>query len=318
MASNCTELVHQLEMYYLPTMYTLEFCLGFLGNLVVILGYIFCLKEWKSFNVYLFNLSVSDLIFLCTLPRLVHNYIHGNWKENSSYFCISNRYILHVNLYSSILFMVWVSVDRYLLLKNPLRLHVLQRLRSAIVVAILTWVIVNVQIAPLMYFIIEDLKSNHWSTCNDFASLSGTQGTLSYSLALTLTGYLLPLLGLCLSSYKLTVFLKAQERMFDSQAASYRRPLRLVVALAAMFFLLYSPYHVMRNVRIASLLPQFGFPRCTKDYIEGIYIITRPIAFSHSVLNPIFYFFMGDHFRELLLDKLKKLMVGKSSHHQGN
>ncbi|KAG9333124.1 hypothetical protein JZ751_013441, partial [Albula glossodonta] len=44
-AINCTELVNLLQWYYLPTMYSLEFCLGQLGNLLVILGYIFCLKE---------------------------------------------------------------------------------------------------------------------------------------------------------------------------------------------------------------------------------------------------------------------------------
>ncbi|KAG9343482.1 hypothetical protein JZ751_013648 [Albula glossodonta] len=44
-------------------MYSLEFCLGFLGDLPVILGYIFCLKEWKSTDIYLFNLAVSDLLF---------------------------------------------------------------------------------------------------------------------------------------------------------------------------------------------------------------------------------------------------------------
>ncbi|KAG9329524.1 hypothetical protein JZ751_004407 [Albula glossodonta] len=39
------ELVNLLQWYSLPTMYSLEFCLGQLGNLLVILGYIFCLKE---------------------------------------------------------------------------------------------------------------------------------------------------------------------------------------------------------------------------------------------------------------------------------
>ncbi|KAG9338413.1 hypothetical protein JZ751_025817, partial [Albula glossodonta] len=63
---NCTELASLLQWYYLPTMYSLEFCLGFLGDLPIILGYIFRLKEWKSTDIYLFNPAVLDLLFLCT------------------------------------------------------------------------------------------------------------------------------------------------------------------------------------------------------------------------------------------------------------
>ncbi|KAI1879787.1 hypothetical protein AGOR_G00253000 [Albula goreensis] len=66
MPINCTELASLHQWYYLPTMYSLEFCLGFLGDLPIILGYIFRLKEWKSTDIYLFNPAVSDLLFLCT------------------------------------------------------------------------------------------------------------------------------------------------------------------------------------------------------------------------------------------------------------
>ncbi|XP_036410822.1 succinate receptor 1-like [Megalops cyprinoides] len=307
-ALNCTELDDLLQMYYLPTMYSLEFCLGFLGNLLVILGYVFCLKEWKSINVYLFNLAVSDLIFLCTLPRLANSYATRR-KETSPFFCITNRYILHVNLYSSILFMVLVSVDRLLLLQNPYRQNVLLRRGSAIVVSALTWVVVNAQIVPLIVFIIQDLKNNNWTQCHDFGSLSVSDGEdhLAYSLVLTSTGYVLPLLALFLASWRITHTLKAQEGSFPNRAADFSRPLCLVAATAAMFFALYTPYHVMRNVYISSRLSEDKMPEEQKACITSIYIITRPIAFAHSVVNPIFYFLIGDQFRELLLARVRAL-----------
>ncbi|KAF5895305.1 succinate receptor 1-like, partial [Clarias magur] len=104
---NCSSVITALfERDYLSPMYALEFTIGFSGNLVVVLGYIFCLPAWKSTNVYLFNLSVSDLIFLCTLPELSYSYAH-DFKKISSALCLTNRYILNVNMYSSILFMMW-------------------------------------------------------------------------------------------------------------------------------------------------------------------------------------------------------------------
>lgn len=296
-----------LEMYYLTLFYGIEFCIGFPGNLLVVLGYIFCLPEWQSCNIYLFNLAVSDLIFLCTLPRLSYLYTNDQ-SETNPYACVLNRYVLHVNLYSSILFMVWLSMDRFLLIRHPTRNHYLLRPRTALIVTGLSWLAVNVEVAPMIALMVHDLQSGNWSICKDFASLKGDINTLGYSLGLTMTGYILPLLGLCGFSYQIAHLLRVQERALQRRTTLYKRPLRVVASAAAMFLLLYTPYHVLRNVRIASWQTWTGLELCTRMYIEGLYILTRPVAFLHSVINPVFYFFMGDKFRELLFTKLRKLV----------
>uniref|UniRef100_A0A8C9ZNC0 Succinate receptor 1 n=1 Tax=Sander lucioperca TaxID=283035 RepID=A0A8C9ZNC0_SANLU len=270
---------------------------GFPGNFVVVLGYIFGLQQWQSCNIYLFSLAVSDLIFLCTLPRLSYNYAYKQ-PETSPHVCIINRYVLNVNLYSSILFMVLLSMDRFLLIRYPTRNHYLLRPRSALIITGLSWLAVNVEIAPLISLMIDDLRDGNWSRCRDFASLEGNINMLGYSLGLTLTGYLLPVLGLCGFSYQISHLLRVQERAVQNRTTSYKRPLRVVLMAAVIFLVLYTPYHVLRNVRIASNKAWAGI--CTKMYIQGLYTLTRPLAFSHSVINPVFYFLMGDKFRELL------------------
>uniref|UniRef100_A0A3Q1FMM3 Succinate receptor 1 n=1 Tax=Acanthochromis polyacanthus TaxID=80966 RepID=A0A3Q1FMM3_9TELE len=297
-------------IYYLAPVYGIEFSIGFLGNLLVILGYVFCLPEWHSCNIYLFNLAVSDLIFLCTLPRLSCLYSH-NQSETSPYACIINRYILHVNLYSSILFMVWVSMDRFLLIKHPTRNHYLLRPRTALMVTGLSWLAVNVEVAPMIGLMVQDIQRQmmtNMTLCQDFSSLKGNINVLGYSLGLTVTGYILPLIGLCGFSCQIAHLLHVQERALQRKRTLYKRPLRVVVSAAAMFLVLYTPYHVLRNVRIASLQPWTRLHPCTQTYIESIYIVTRPLAFLHSVINPVFYFLMGDQFRELLLSNLRKLV----------
>ncbi|XP_017350616.2 succinate receptor 1-like [Ictalurus punctatus] len=289
-----------LERYYLSPLYAMEFTIGFIGNLVVILGYIFCLPAWKSTNVYLFNLSVSDLIFLCTLPELSYNYAY-NWKKLNSVLCVVNRYILHVNMYSSILFMMWVSVDRFLLLCHPQREHILLTPKASLCITILNWIWVNAQITPLIIFIIQDLEEN---ACRDFSRLGVAKVTLIYSIVLTITGYVLPLLALFISSQRMVSVLMKREEVLGT---SFQRPVRLVRAAAIMFLVLYTPIHIMRNVRIASRLPELNLSLCIKDYINAVYIVTRPIAFANSAINPIFYFLMTDKFKEALQDKWRQL-----------
>ncbi|XP_047450661.1 succinate receptor 1-like [Mugil cephalus] len=306
MASNCTEINTVLEHYYLSPFYGIEFCIGFPGNLLVVLGYIFCLTEWQSCNIYLFNLAMSDLIFLCTLPRLSYLYAHDK-SEISPYWCIINRYILHVNLYSTILFMVWLSMDRFLLIKHPMRNHVLLRSRTAMIISGLSWLVVNVEIAPMIALMVDDIHGDNSSHCKDFASLEGNFNTFGYSMGLTVTGYIVPMIGLCVFSHQIADLLHAQEKALQRKTISYKRPLKVVASAAIIFLVLYTPYHLLRNIRIASQQSWAVMSECTKIYIEGAYIVTRPLAFLHSVINPIFYFLMGDKFRELLLNGLRKL-----------
>ncbi|XP_047018744.2 succinate receptor 1, partial [Ictalurus punctatus] len=301
---NCSSVIAPiLERYYLSPMYGLEFAIGFIGNLVVVLGYIFCLPAWKSTNVYLFNLSVSDLIFLCTLPELSYNYAYNQKKFNTS-LCVVNRYILHVNLYNSILFMMWVSVDRFLLLCHPQREHILLTLKASLCITILNWIWVNAQIAPLIVFIIQDLEDNGWTVCRDFASLGVARVLLIYSIVLTITGYVMPLVGLFLSSQRMVSVLMKREEM---RRTSFQRPVRIVRAAAIMFLVLYTPIHIMRIVRIASRLPELNLSPCIVDYINSVFVVTRPIAYAHSAINPVFYFLMTDSFKEALQDKWRQL-----------
>lgn len=307
---NCTEIDVILEKYFLPPMYGVEFCLGFPGNLLVVLGYIFCLPAWQSCHIYLFNLAVSDLVFLCTLPHL--SYIYANDQSlESPHMCIINRYILHVNLYSSILFMVWLSMDRFLLVRHPTRDHQLLNRRAALVVTGLSWLVVNVEVAPMIVLMVQDLQKGNYSWCKDFSSLKGDINSFVYSLGLTLTGYVLPLLALCAFTYQIAHLLRVQERVLQGRATSFKRPVRVVASAAAMFLVAYTPYHVMRNIRIASTQVWVGMDPCTLKHIKGLYIVTRPLAFLHSVINPVFYFLIGDKFTALLFVKIRKL-VGKA------
>ncbi|XP_029373705.1 succinate receptor 1 [Echeneis naucrates] len=317
MDCNCTTICNVLERYYLSPFYAIEFFLGFPGNLLVVLAYIFCLQSWQSCHIYLFNLAVSDLIFLCTLPRLSYLYAKQHLQTNSIV-CVINRYVLHVNLYSSILFMVWLSMDRFLLIKHPTRNHYLLQKQTAMIVTGLTWLAVNLQVGPMISLLVHDMWSGNQSHCKDFASLKGNIHELGYSLGLTLTGYILPLLALCAFSYHIAHLLQLQDRSLQRRTASYKRPLRVVLSAAAIFMILYTPYHVMRNIAIASWQDGVEFKVCTKMYIKVMYILSRPVAFLHSVINPIFYFFMGDKFRDLLFTKLRKLLRKTEQQRESN
>lgn len=276
--------------------------MGVFGNTVVVFGYLFCLKNWNSSNIYLFNLSISDLAFLCTLPMLIRSYSHGKWIYGEV-LCISNRYVLHANLYTSILFLTFISIDRYLLMKHPFREHFLQRKEFAILISLAIWVLVTLELLPILPLINPDLAANG-TNCIDYASSGDPHNSLIYSMCLTFLGFLIPLLVMCFFYFKIALFLKQRSRQLAT-ALPLEKPLTLVIMAVVIFSVLFTPYHIMRNVRIASRLEEWKEYQCTQVVINSFYIVTRPLAFLNSTINPVFYFLLGDHFREMLMSKLR-------------
>ncbi|NXI50044.1 SUCR1 protein, partial [Chloroceryle aenea] len=301
---DCLVTNRALEKYYLSTMYSLEFIFGFTGNTIAVFGYIFCLKNWKSGNIYLFNLSLSDLLFLCTLPILVNSYSRDEWAKEGI-LCHSNRFLLHTNLYGSILFLTVISIDRYMVIKYPFREHFLQKRRAALIVSVAIWVGVILEQLPLMYFL-EPLTPANGYRCLDYASSGDPTMNFIYSMFLTVFGFLIPLVIMCCFYVKMVVLLK-ERREQGSSTLTLEKPLTLVVFTMVFFSVLFTPYHIMRNVRLASRIPALEVSVCTQALINTIYIITRPIAFLNSAIDPVFYFLMGDHFREMLMAKIRQL-----------
>ena len=291
-----------LEKYYLSIFYGIEFLVGVLGNSTVVFGYLFCLKNWNSSNIYLFNLSVSDLAFLCTLPMLMKSYAQGKWTYGEV-LCISNRYVLHANLYTSILFLTFISIDRYLLIKHPFREHLLQKKEFAVLISLAIWVLVTLELVPML-LIINTVSDDSSTRCNDYASSGNPKYSFIYSMCLTFLGFLFPLFVMCFFYFKIAIFLKKRIRQ-QVTTMTLEKPLNLVILAVVIFSVLFTPYHVLRNVRIASRMLDWMQPRCTQAIISSLYIVTRPLAFLNSVINPVFYFLMGDHFREMLVNRLR-------------
>ncbi|XP_039213951.1 succinate receptor 1 isoform X1 [Crotalus tigris] len=286
----------QLEKYYLTTLYSLEFIFGFSGNVVVGLSSLFYWKTWKSGNIYLINLILSDLSFLCTLPWLVSSYSKGT---DDNMWCQFNRIILYFNLYTSILFLTFISIDRYLLIKYPFKNHFLQKKTTAIVFSVAIWIWIILELSPIYYFITSQNNSNG-SQCLDYASSGDALPSLIYSLILTVTGFIIPLCIMWAFYIKTRAVLINRSLQFTT-ALPLEKPLMLIITAVSVFSLLFAPYHIMRNVRIASRASFWKPSKRTEDLIKAVYTITRPIAFLNSVINPFFYFLMGDHFREMLV-----------------
>ncbi|XP_007900686.1 succinate receptor 1-like [Callorhinchus milii] len=307
--NSCPKINEDLEWEYLPIMYSIEFFVGLIGNLTVIFGYVFCLKEWKCSNIYLFNLSITDLAFLCTLPLLVNQYKNKSQWQFSDLLCKFNRFLLYNNMYLSILFLTCISVDRYLLVMNPLKMYKFQNKRGAMLVCFLLYMSVTLALIPMFVFIgPQDITHDeeNITACVDFASSGNANHSLIYSMCLTIFCFIFPQCVMIFSGIQTARALKKMSKQ-HRRNISLEKPLNLVILAVGSFTVFFTPYHIMRNLRIISRMKSLGFLSCTKSYIKAGYTVTRPIAYLNAATNPIFYFLLGDKFRETLMSSIKSI-----------
>uniref|UniRef100_A0A669C8F9 C-C motif chemokine receptor 6 n=1 Tax=Oreochromis niloticus TaxID=8128 RepID=A0A669C8F9_ORENI len=93
--------------------------LGLIGNVLVMVTYIFYKRTKTMMDVYLFNVAVADLIFVATLPFVIYNEQH-DWSMGRAA-CKVLRSSYSINLYSGMLLLACISCDRYIAIVRATR-----------------------------------------------------------------------------------------------------------------------------------------------------------------------------------------------------
>ncbi|XP_072567347.1 chemokine XC receptor 1-like [Paramormyrops kingsleyae] len=119
--------------------YAIIFCLSLTGNLVVLCALIRFEDLKKVTNLFVLNLAVSDLVFAVSLPFWITDHLHSWVFGNFLCKLVSGLYF--ISIYSSLMFLVAMTVDRYIIIvQMPLARHPKRLLGSRVVCAVI-WVI---------------------------------------------------------------------------------------------------------------------------------------------------------------------------------
>ncbi|EMP23680.1 Putative G-protein coupled receptor 25 [Chelonia mydas] len=99
---------------YIPILYFIAFFVGFMGNLLVIVLMAKKKGSKRLVDTFVLNLAVADLVFVCTLPLWAVSAAYDNKWYFGEGMCKFSSFIISVNRSSSILFLMGMSVERYL------------------------------------------------------------------------------------------------------------------------------------------------------------------------------------------------------------
>ncbi|KAK2825936.1 hypothetical protein Q5P01_020150 [Channa striata] len=140
-STNASFLDSEFRYVLFPIAYGIVFVLGLISN-VYVLFVLRSLREAKAMGeirIYMTNLTIADLLFVCALPFWIDYYgRHGDWIY-ADFMCRLTGTLFFINSYCSILFLGAISVNRYWAVTRPLDAASSDHRRRGIIVCVVIW-----------------------------------------------------------------------------------------------------------------------------------------------------------------------------------
>ncbi|XP_030045918.1 chemokine XC receptor 1 [Microcaecilia unicolor] len=261
---------------------SLLFFFSLLGNSLVL----WILMKYENLssltNTFIFNLSMSDLLFSCLLPFFTaHHYMGWIFGEM---LCKAISAMFAIGFYSSIIFITLMTIHRYRAVVNPLSVLKTQNHQYNVLVSLSIWMISIVVTVPVItstkVMLVEDERFACEFDGMTWEAVNSYQHNLIF-----------------LISFSVIVFcyFKILKTLCRSRSHRLHRTVKLILVIVVVYFLSWAPYNI---IIFLHSLPHDCEESKLLDY--AMYI-SEKVAFSHCCLNPIFYAFVGIKFRRHLM-----------------
>uniref|UniRef100_A0A8C5T9C3 P2Y receptor family member 8 n=1 Tax=Malurus cyaneus samueli TaxID=2593467 RepID=A0A8C5T9C3_9PASS len=99
--------------------------------------------------IFMINLSITDLMLACCFPFQISYHIQRNHWTFSKTLCSLVTVMFYSNMYSSILTMTLISMERYMGVVHPLKLMKWRRKRYALAACLIMWISLLLAFYPL-------------------------------------------------------------------------------------------------------------------------------------------------------------------------
>ncbi len=167
-SSNASICVVNDNMVPFATVYILIFLIGMTGSLVALWAFITSRSGKECINVYLINLLTSDFLLMLALPVKIANDLGNDSLSLTIFHCQVSGPLIYINMYASIIFLAFISVQRYLQITRSSKLLRLQEVGFAVLMSSVVWFLVLFINVPNMAIPMkENVEDKVGLTCSD-------------------------------------------------------------------------------------------------------------------------------------------------------
>ncbi|ERE87731.1 G-protein coupled receptor 87 isoform 2 [Cricetulus griseus] len=291
---------NEFDTIILPVLYLVIFVASILLNGLAVWIF-FHIRNKTSFIFYLKNIVVADLIMTMTFPfRIVRDSGFGPWYIEFI-LCRYTSVLFYANMYTSIVFLGLISVDRYLKVVKPFGDSRMYSITFTKVLSICVWVVMAVLSLPNIILTNGQPTKENIHDCMKLKNPLGAKWhmAVTYVDSCLFVAVLVILIGCYIA---ISRYIHKSSRQFISQSSRKRKHNQSIRVVVAVFFTCFLPYHLCR-------IP-FTFSHLDRLLDESAHKIlyyckemTLFLSACNVCLDPIIYFFMCRSFSRRLFKK---------------
>uniref|UniRef100_A0A8D2ZP69 Complement C5a receptor 1 n=1 Tax=Scophthalmus maximus TaxID=52904 RepID=A0A8D2ZP69_SCOMX len=276
--------------------YGLVVLLGVPGNAVVVWVTGFCMPRSVT-SLWFLNLALADLLCCLSLPLLMVPLAHDDHWHFGPLACTLVKGSFHLVMYCSVLQLVLISVDRWLMVSRPVWCQNNRRPRQAALVCVAVWLLALVGSVPQFVYTEEIEAGEDKRECQ-------TRNTVLSAWLITslrfVVGFFLPFLVIVICHW--VVYKRAHGGLSRGRTRS-KRTLRIIVAVVLSFFLCWLPLHVLDFLNLVTPRNSVHSPQ-----IYLAQVLALCLAYFNSCLNPILYVCLGRSFKDSMNRSLRHML----------
>ncbi|XP_041919225.1 probable G-protein coupled receptor 171 isoform X1 [Alosa sapidissima] len=276
-------------------MYIVIFLVGMAGSLVSLWAFIRGRATKKCMSVYLINLLTSDFLLMLALPFKIAKDLGVDSVPFSVFQCQCSSVLIYINMYASITFLAFVSMNRYLQITQSSRLLHLQEPCFAGVMSAVVWLLVLFINVPNMAIPIEEKLPEAPFGCADLKTQLGKHWHL-LSVFLGMAIFLNASAALFLSNGLVLKQLWGRRHAEPAERASVRQATVSIATVTGAYVLCFVPYHA---VRMPYTFTQTNFIEDCELH-RSLFLAkesTLLLAILHLCFDPVLYFYLSSSVR---------------------
>ncbi|XP_040217145.1 C3a anaphylatoxin chemotactic receptor-like [Rana temporaria] len=242
--------------------------------------------KWTMNTIWFWNLALADIICCLSLPLTVVQYFYPEWLYGAV-LCKMLHFIVPLNMFTSVFTLVAISVDRCILVVQPIWARNHRVVRLAWMTCLAIWTLSSVMCLPKV------LYQTFYTEYNKTWCYSEEHIIVPTAYIYMVFGFLLPFL--IISACYISVAFILHKRRFTEVG---NKIIKVSLGIVVTFFITWAPYHIMGVVLLYT----------PNEVVLILDMFSQSLAMFNSCINPILYVFMGKDMKDKVRLSFAELM----------
>ncbi|XP_041098519.1 P2Y purinoceptor 4 [Polyodon spathula] len=289
----------------IPVFLVLVFLGGFILNSASLWIFWFRIPHWNSGMILQFHLVLSDAMVIPAAPFMAIYYSLGSHWPFGQFLCQLKAFFLSTHLYSSIYFLMLISVHRYVAVVHYTRVSRMKSKDFVHKLCLGVWFFLSIK-GMALFFILETSEVGNRIKCLSIHQdqLTGVYFVMNF--VLLVPGFLLPF-AISVTCYSLLVSSVSKMKTNTLKGKVIKsKSLKMIAVCMSIFVACFTPLHVARTLGV--VVKKFFPSACALlTQVESAYYISWTLAGANCCLDPMIYCFGSEKFNKTFRGSLNRI-----------